>query len=468
MKEEEKFYEETFRDTITTVDKAGKWRWIYAIKPKGRWYNIRKVAAYLYFLLFVLVPFIKLDGNPLLMINILDSKFSILGKMFWPHDMFIFAILMIALIVFIVLFTIAFGRLFCGWACPQTIFLEFIFRPIEWLIEGSPSQQRKLDKAEWTIEKIIKKTSKHILYLLISFGIANIFLAYIIGIDELFVMVREPLLEHKKMLFGLIGFSILFYVVFAFVRDLICTTVCPYGRLQSVMVDKNTMQVAYDYSRGEPRARFKKNEIRTQGDCIDCFKCVMVCPTGIDIRNGTQMECVACTACIDECNTVMTAINKPKGLIRYASENELEGGEKIHFNARMKAYSMVLFLLVGLIAFLIVSRNSVDVFISKVKGQLYQENPDGTFSNLYELKIFNKNKSAAIIQLIPENYKNAWVKVIGQQVFNVDAEKMAEYKFFVMIPRDQVLKRSNDLTIGLYLNGKKFNTVKTKFSGPFN
>lgn len=467
MREEDLIKAESFRDRVSTVDKEGRRKWIYALKPSGKWYNFRKISAWIYFVIFLGVPFVKIGDHPLLMINIPDSRFSILGKMFWPHDMFIFAISMVAFIVFIVLFTIAFGRLFCGWACPQTIFMEFLFRPIEWMIEGSPAQQKKLNESAWDVKKISRKTIKHILYLFLSFVIANIFLTYIIGVDKLFSIINEPVKDHKVLLTSLVIFSLLFYFVFAFVRDIICTTVCPYGRLQSVMVDKNTMQIAYDYNRGEPRHKIKKNEIRTGGDCIDCFKCVMVCPTGIDIRNGSQMECVACTACIDACNEVMDAVHLPKGLIRYASEDELESGKKLIFNNRMKAYSAVLGIMILFIGFLVFSRNSVDVFISKVKGQLYQENEDGTLSNLYDVKIFNKSKSDAIIKLLPENFTHAMIQGIGTDEFKVKGEGMADYKLFVKIPKDQIIKRSNTLDLGIYLNDKKIQVLKTKFLGPY-
>ncbi|NOT38364.1 MAG: cytochrome c oxidase accessory protein CcoG [Saprospiraceae bacterium] len=467
MREEDLVKASNFRDRVSTVDKEGHRKWIYAIKPSGKWYNARTIVSYLYLFIFLVIPFIKIGDHPLLMINIVESKFSIFGKMFWPHDMFIFAISMVAFIIFIVLFTIAFGRLLCGWACPQTVFMEFIFRPIEWLFEGSPTQQKKLDQGEWDANKILRKSGKHIVFFLISFLIANAFLSYIIGIDKLLLIISEPISEHTVLLTSLIIFSLLFYVVFAFVRDIVCTTICPYGRLQSVMIDKDTMQIAYDYKRGEPRHKIKKAEVRTEGDCIDCMKCVVVCPTGIDIRNGNQMECVACTACIDACNEVMDAVNLPKGLIRYASENELESGKKLTFNTRMKAYTVVLSILVLIIGFLVFSRDDVDVFISKVKGQLYQENPDGTLSNLYDVKIFNKTKRDATIKLVPENYANASIQGIGTDQLVVKGEQMIDYKLFIKIPKDQIISRSNNLRLGIYLDDKKIRTLDTKFLGPF-
>ena len=269
MTEDDLLHPETYRDRISTVDAKGKRNWIYALKPSGRFYKYRNIAAYLYLVVFLVLPFIKIHGTPLFMINVVDSQFVLFGKIFWPQDFFIFAIGMIAFIIFIVLFTVIYGRLFCGWACPQTVFLEFVFRKIEWVIEGSPARQKALHDSPWTIEKIWKKGLKHTLFVVFSFLIAHTFLAYILGIDEVVKILHEPISNHLGLLVGLVMFSLLFYSVFAFVREIVCTTVCPYGRLQGVMYDKNTMQIAYDYKRGEQRGRFKKNETRTLGDCID-------------------------------------------------------------------------------------------------------------------------------------------------------------------------------------------------------
>jgi len=327
---------------------------------------------------------------PLVLFNFIDSKFIIFGKIFWPQDFFIFAVSMVAGIIFIALFTVIFGRLFCGWVCPQTIFMEFVFRKVEWLIEGSPNEQRKLSNAPWNAQKIRKKVLKHSLFILISFLISHTFLAYIFGYKELGRMMAEPMSENAGLIFGLFIFTFLFYGIFAFVRDIVCTTICPYGRLQGVLFDKDTIQIAYDYKRGEDRAKLKKKEERTAGDCIDCNKCVQVCPTGIDIRDGLQMECVGCTACIDACDDVMEKGGFDKGLIRYASENEIEGKGKFHFNKRMKAYSVLLLALLGFIGFLVATRNDIDTVVSRVKGQLYQEINDDSLSNLYSVKIINK------------------------------------------------------------------------------
>lgn len=466
MTEDELLHAETFRDRISTVDAKGKRNWIYALKPAGQFYQYRNIAAYVYLLVFFVLPFVKINDTPLFLINVLDSKFVLFGKIFWPQDFFIFAVGMIAFIIFIVLFTVIYGRLFCGWACPQTIFMEFVFRKMEWMIEGSPGRQKALNDGPWTVEKIWKKTLKHALFLLFSFLIAHTFLAYILGIDEVIKIIGEPLAQHVGLLVGLIVFTFLFYGVFAFVREIICTTVCPYGRLQGVMFDKDTMQISYDYKRGEERGRLKKGEDRTKGDCIDCHKCVIVCPTGIDIRDGVQLDCVGCTACIDACDEVMDKVGFQRGLIRYASENQIANGTSFHFNTRMKAYTALLVVLTILMAILIITRNTVDTYVSRVKGQLYQEVEGDKLSNLFEAKIINKTNKSFPIELKLENLPGE-VKLIGAQEMVLKAETVNDFNFFIQIPKSAVKSRSNPISVGVYSGGKKIQTVKTKFLGPF-
>ena len=324
---------ESFRDRLATVDAKGKRSWIFAQKPKGRFYNIRTLVSLGFFILFFSLPFIKMNGRPLFLFNIPEARFIIFGKIFWPQDFFILGVTMITFIVFVVLFTSAFGRLFCGWVCPQTVFMEMLFRKVEYLVEGDAAHQKMLKSSGWTGKKIRIKLTKHLVFFFLAFIIANFFLSYIIGVEALKKIITEPVTEHAAGFFSLLIFSGVFYGVYAYFREQVCTVICPYGRLQSVLLDRNSMIVAYDYKRGEPRAKYKKLQYAdvNTGDCIDCFQCVKVCPTGIDIRNGTQMECVGCTACIDACNTMMDATAKPRGLIRYASENGIAEHKKLRY-----------------------------------------------------------------------------------------------------------------------------------------
>jgi cytochrome c oxidase accessory protein FixG len=462
---------ESFRDRIATVDAKGKRKWIYAQKPKGKLYNIRTWVSRGFFVLFFSLPFISYHGRPLFLFNIPNAEFIIFGKIFWPQDFFIFGVMMLTFIVFIVLFTAAFGRLFCGWVCPQTIFMEMLFRKVEYLIEGDAAKQRILNKGPWTAEKIRKKTMKHIAFFLLAFIIANFFLSYIIGVKELEKIITEPVSEHFGGFMAILIFSGVFYGVYMYFREQVCTVICPYGRLQSVLLDRNSMIVAYDYKRGEPREKFKKEkaaEINT-GDCIDCFQCVKVCPTGIDIRNGTQMECVGCTACIDACNKMMEAVNRPQGLIRYASENGIAESKKLRYTGRMKFYTVILIALTGLLTTLLLTRKEIDGTIIRATGLLYQERGTDSLSNLYTIKIENKTLNEMPVQLRLEGELSniGKVELVGTSNIHVKNEGQGSGSFFVVLPRSVIKSRKTKLIVGLYEGDKKITELKTNFMGPF-
>ncbi|RYZ56268.1 MAG: cytochrome c oxidase accessory protein CcoG, partial [Sphingobacteriales bacterium] len=437
----------SFRDTVATVDKQGKRVWVYPTQPKGKLYNLRTIVTLFYLLIFFGLPFIKVNGHPFFLINVIERRFILFGQIFWPQDFFIFGLGMVLFIVFVALFTVVFGRAFCGWACPQTIFLEMVFRRIEYWIEGDGPSQKLLDKAPWDNRKIIKKSLKWAIFWTISFLIANTFLAYVIGIDELAKIITDNPANHVGGLVSLTVFTTIFFFVFAWLREQVCTTICPYGRMQGVLLDRNSIVVAYDYLRGEKRGKFKKNEIRTSGDCIDCMQCVRVCPTGIDIRNGTQMECINCTACIDVCNHMMDAVGLEPNLIRFASEANIAEKKKTRFTPRIIAYSIVMVLLLAAEVYLLASRTEIGITILRTPGQLFQEQPDGRLSNLYNYKFLNKTYQNKSIILKPENF-NGEIRLVGGKKLEIAKESYASGTLFVFIPGDQITKRKTPIHIG--------------------
>ncbi len=456
---------EVFRDQLSTVTNEGKRAWIYPKKPSGRFYNARNIVTV--FLLAILfgVPFIKINGHQFMLFNVLERKFILFGIPFGPHDFHLFGLSMIAIIVSIFLFTVVYGRIFCGWICPQTIFMEMVFRKIEYLIEGDANKQRVLNKMPMNGEKFFKKSLKHSIFFILSFVIANFFLAYIIGMDELIVIVTDPISAHTGGLFAITIFSGIFYWVFSYFREQACTIVCPYGRLQGVMLDPNSIVIAYDNVRGEPRGKLKKDEPRNdKGDCIECHLCVDVCPTGIDIRNGTQLECVNCTACIDACDNVMDKINKPRGLIRYASKNEIETRIRKIFTPRAIGYTFVLILLLGLISFLLVNRTDVELNIFRTPGILFQEQPNNKISNLYDVKIVNKTFSEFPVSLKLENISGE-IKMIGTENLVVKSQGIAEAKFLVIIDRENIKSMKTPLDISVSSNDKIIDVIRTSFLG---
>ncbi len=462
---------ESFRDRIATVDAKGKRKWVFAQKPEGRFYNIRTWVSWGFFALFFTLPFLKFNGRPLFLFNFPEAKFIIFGKVFWPQDFFIFGLTMVTFIIFIVLFTAAFGRLFCGWVCPQTIFMEMLFRKVEYFIEGDAARQKMLNNSPWTGKKIRIKALKHSTFFLLAFIIANFFLAYIIGVDELKHIITEPVSEHLIGFMSILLFAGIFYGVYAYFREQICTVICPYGRLQSVLLDRNSMIVAYDHKRGEPREKYKKKhtaELNT-GDCIDCFQCVKVCPTGIDIRNGTQMECVGCTACIDACDKMMDAVGQPRGLVRYASENGIAENTKLRYTGRMKFYTVLLVILSAILALLLISRKDIDGTIIRTKGTLYQERGTDSLANLFNIKIINKTiKNIPVTLRLEGNAKDEGkIELVGATDIHLKDEDQAMGTFFVVLPRKFVTARKMKLTIGLYEGDKKITTLSTNFAGPF-
>ncbi|MDU8886480.1 cytochrome c oxidase accessory protein CcoG [Yeosuana sp. MJ-SS3] len=463
----------SFRDSIATINDEGKRAWIYPKKPSGKYYENRKIVSYFLLAILFAAPFIKINGNQFLMFNVLERRFNIFGFPFWPQDFHLFVISMLIGVVFITLFTVGFGRIFCGWICPQTIFMEMVFRRIEYWIDGDRNKQRKLDRQKWNAEKIRKRLLKWLAFLVISFLIANVFLAYLIGSDKLIRYITEGPSEHFSTLFPLIIFTAVFYFVFAWFREQVCIIACPYGRLQGVLLDNKSIVVAYDHKRGEGkngRKKFRKNEDRAalgHGDCIDCLQCVHVCPTGIDIRNGTQLECVNCTACIDECDHIMKSINLPKGLIRYASEDEIEKKEKFKLTARMKGYIAVLIILTGVLTGMLLLRNDIEARVLRLPGQLYEHKENNIISNVFTYKLINKTVHEIDSVSFKLRKYDGEIKVVSNADYiTIAEESLAEGTLFIEIDKKQLTGDKNKLMIEVYSGDQLIETTTVNFLGP--
>ncbi|MEQ9592951.1 MAG: cytochrome c oxidase accessory protein CcoG [Cyclobacteriaceae bacterium] len=467
----ENFYEfdEEFRDSIGTVDKEGKRIWVYPKKPSGYFHRWRLIVSYGLLALLFAGPFITYNNKPFILLNIFERKFILFGQIFWPQDFFLLALTLVTFFVFITLFTVAFGRIWCGWACPQTLFMEMVFRKIEYLIEGDANEQRRLNKAPWTATKLFKKGAKQFVFLVISLMISHLVMAYLVGVDEVISIVSQPPSEHMAGFIGLMAFTGIFYGVFAYFREQACIVVCPYGRLQGVLLVKESLVVAYDWIRGEPRGKLRKDQktIEThQGDCIDCKLCVHVCPTGIDIRHGTQLECVNCTACIDACDDVMVKIGKPKGLIRYSSYTAIKEGIQKFFNPRIAGYTVVLTALISLLSYFIFTRADIEMTVLKAPGTLYSKTDDGQITNVYNIEFVNKTFDDIPLELRVESPASASLLKIGEKNIVVPKEGILKGLFMIKMPEEEIRSMRMNVELGVYQNGERIDQGNARFIGP--
>lgn len=458
---------ETFRDALGTVREDGKRIWVYPKKVKGFFYRYRTYFSWLLLAILFAGPFIKVDGRPYMLFNIFERKFIIFGAVFWPQDTILLILLLLILVIFVILFTVVFGRVWCGWACPQTLFMEMVFRKVEYLIEGDANQQRTLNESAWTGEKIWKKGLKYAVFTFFSLIIGHLVMAYLIGVDQVREIVTQPPTANMAGFIGLLTFSGIFLFVFAWFREQACIVVCPYGRLQGVLLDNNSINVMYDYVRGEPRGAIRKNATveAPKGDCVDCSLCVQVCPTGIDIRNGIQMECVNCTACIDACDEVMLKVDRPTGLIRYASEASLQEGTQKLFTGRVRGFSVILVVLVAAFVALIATRDELEGTITRFPGMTYQQREDGKVSNLYNITLINKTFEPQRVEInaLAEGME---VEIVGAKEWVMEPQSRFEGRFFLVRNQAEVKIPQEKIMLQLLSHDEEFDEIETNFMAP--
>jgi len=477
---------DAFRNELASVARDGRRKWIYARKPSGRLYRLRTVLSWVLLAFLFLAPFITVEGQPLMMLNVLERRFVLLGMLFRPQDFYLVVLIGLTCLVTVVLSTVVFGRIWCGWLCPQTIFMEMLFRKLEYLIEGSAEQQLRRDRGPWSRDKMWRRGVKHAIFFGLSFVIANVFLAWIIGAPALRAIVTDPPARHVVGLVAIVIFSFVFYMVFARFREQACVLACPYGRMLSALTDARTITITYDWRRGEPRNRLVRGVREAAGDCIDCHQCVTVCPTGIDIRDGIQLECVNCTACIDACNGVMARVGRPLGLIRLTSHHAIatagattptsaRGARsftsrlahtlKTGLSARVVAYTGVWLILAVSVAVLLAGRRDLDVLILRQPGTLYTTITGGDVANFYTVQALNRTNRTRAFTIEVVTPAGATISSLGE-LGGVSPYGLAESRVMLRLRQGDLKGASTAVRFAVRADDGVVQTIDSSFVGP--
>lgn len=376
---------------LSTLNKDGSRRWLRPRVSPGRLLTARRVAAWVLILLFTALPYVRIGGKPAILLDLANREFTFFGKTLLATDTLLLALALLSIFIGIFLLTALLGRVWCGWACPQTVYMEFLYRPIERLFEGrhyTTGGRAELHPA--------RKILKYVAFLFCSMFLAHTFLAYFVGVETLLHWVRQSPFEHPAAFLVMAAVTTLMMLDFAFMREQVCILMCPYGRLQSVLLDRRSLIVSYDPRRGEPRGKRKsKREVQDEelGDCIDCYRCVTTCPTGIDIRDGLQMECVNCAQCIDACDEVMDKVGKPRGLIRYSSQEAIETGASRILRPRVIVYPLILATTLTLFGITLGRKSTFDVTFLRNRNATYTQVEDRV-RNVVQVKIQNRAEEA--------------------------------------------------------------------------
>ena len=415
---------------MSTMQDDGSRRWMYPRRSGGRFWHARRLLAYFLIAVFTLVPYLHIGGKPLVLLDIPAREFTILGFTFLPTDTVLLALLMVSGILGICLITAFLGRVWCGWMCPQTVYMEFVYRPLERLFDGPPGIRHTPSKKSSPSRKVVK----YVVYLLISAFLAHTFLAYFVGVKALAAWVTQSPFEHPAAFLLMVGVTALMMFDFSYFREQTCLVACPYGRLQSVMLDRDSLIVSYDYKRGEPRAKGRRKEGDGLGDCVDCGMCTDTCPTGIDIRNGLQMECIACTQCIDACDSMMERLGKPRGLVRFSSQARIAGESSRFLRPRVVLYPAVIALFLGAFAVTLMGKSTADVTLLRGLGRPYYEGNPGEIVNQIRLKVQNRSGADASYQIEVAHDSPAMLTV-NENPMSVTAGESRTEPVMVALPR---------------------------------
>ena len=396
---------------LSTLDREGRRRWLRPRLSKGQWWKRRRIVAYVLMFVFVAIPHLRINGKPMILLDIVARKFTIFGYTFLPNDTLVLALFMLTVFVSIVLITAIAGRAWCGWACPQTVYMEYLFRPIDRLFEGTIGKGGN-PRSPMTG---LRHAARIAVYVLLSMFLAHTFLAYFVGTEQLAKWIRSSPIEHPAAFAVMAATTGLMLFDFLFFREQLCTIACPYGRFQSVMLDRQSLIVGYDPNRGEPRKKGKRTPDDSAGDCVDCHQCVVVCPTGIDIREGLQMECINCTQCIDACDNVMDRVGLPRGLIRFSSQDGLVGKSHRLLRARTVIYPVILLAVFTGLVVSINQKSGFDARMIRGKGAPFNLAGEGQVSNSFSLRLVNRTDQVQTYALMIDSPESLKLEVIDQE-----------------------------------------------------
>lgn len=449
---------------LPTMNEDGSRRWIRPKPSYGKFFVRRRALAYLLMLAFFAIPYVRVGGKPLVLLDLPRREFTFVGVTFLPTDTLLLMLLMVSILITIFLLTALFGRVWCGWACPQTVYMEFLFRPIERLFEGGRSGSLQLDRERWGGFLAGRRLAKNGVYLVLSLFLAHTFLAYFVGVDQLEVWVRRSPLDHPTSFIVMAGTAALILFDFGWFREQTCLVACPYGRIQSVLLDRESLIVAYDYNRGEPRTKGKR-KTEGAGDCIDCHACVATCPTGIDIRDGLQMECIHCTQCADACDDIMRRVDRPTGLIRYSSRDALEGVPGRRLRPRVVLYPAALALSFGGFLVALNGRAPADITVLRGLGEPYVIEADGRVANQLRVKIANRSKVARRYAISVDGVETGTV-IAPDNPLPVDAGTTEVTTLFIVLPRSAFHDGEKQVTVRVDDGGGYTDRVSYRLVGP--
>lgn len=440
------------RERVTTIGEGGKRFWLYPASFKGDWVKRRRWVAYILVLIFFITPWTSVGGHQTILLDVTERKFVFFGFVFWPQDSLIFWCFLVTSVITIFLITAIWGRLWCGWACPQTVFLEHVFRRIEIWIEGDASARRRLDKGPFNFEKFRKKGLKYLIFIIISSHFANTVLCYFAGTDQVIYMTFHNPTDNWGWFTFMAFFNFMFFANFAWFREQFCIIACPYGRFQSALLDDHSVIVGYDVQRGEPRGSKRQKEANPTGvgDCIDCRRCVAVCPTGIDIRHGLQMECINCTACIDACDEIMDKVDRPRGLIRYTSEAQLANQKRKIIRGRTIGYSLVITLVLSLGVFFMTTKRDIRIQMLRPPGVSFSMDENtGVITNLFQAKAVNRTEETIVLE--PRLKNSNYNLVASFPKWEIKPQTTSLNQMFVRIPQvDFASSGKETVNVGFY------------------